>query len=205
MGGMRLRSLAAAVPLAALVALAVPSPTEAAGAKQIPLKCSKGPSGQHYDVSPQVPAQVAEGATFSARFDGVDSGTISQTGLNHVKDMTYVFGIPDGTRYVEGSARVVPGTGSANVREGAKVSASGGAVFLTLGAHVDNGQSYTPPSLELKLVATGKAGDAISFPFRQYQVTANAVIIGDLRATCDPVPKPYVVATTKVVAADAAK
>lgn len=186
---------------AAVAAMAWSTEPSAGGAVKVPITCSKGPSGQSYDVSVKLPAEVAEGSQFVVRVDGVDSGKISQMGLNYVTDMTYEFQIPSNTAYVAGTAHVIAGTGSANVREGARISVNGSVVQMVLPAHVENGASYTPPSFELKLQAAAPAGSTIAWPFRQYRVTANAMIVGDVKAVCDPSPKPYTVASTKVVPA----
>ena len=174
---------------------------DAASAVKVPISCNKGPSGQSYQASLQLPAQVTEGGTFALRVDGVDSGKISQVGLNYVTQMTYEYAVPQGTTVVDGSARIVPDTGTANVRSSARVSANGGVIQMVLPAHVDNGESYTPPSFEVKLTATAPAGATITVPFRQYRVTANAFLVGDVKAVCDPSPKPFTVGSTRVVAA----
>ena len=63
---------------------------------------------------------------------------------------------------------------------------------------VDNGSSYTPPSFEFELQATGAVGSKIAFQFSQYRVTAKAMIIGDVDTTCTPKPQPYTLATATV-------
>ena len=47
---------------------------------------------------------------------------ISHFGLHYIHNMTADYAIPTGTTYVEGSARIVPGTGTANARPGASVT-----------------------------------------------------------------------------------
>jgi hypothetical protein len=168
------------------------------GRLSVPLVCTKGPSDQHYDISPVIPASVAPGATFTMRIDGVSSGTISQTGLHYIHDMTYEYLLPEGASYVDGSARIVPGTGTANVQKGARVAQSGGKVTLTLPGRVEEGTAYTPPSFEVDLKAPAAGGASLALRFAQYRVTANAIVIGDVGATCDPKPKPFVVGTTAV-------
>lgn len=170
----------------------------AAKAVNVPLTCSRGPSGQHHDMLIAVPQSVPEGSTFSVRIDGTDSGPISHTGLNYIHDMETELLVPSGTTYVEGSARIVPGTGSENVRADARVVRRGNTITHVLPGHVENGSSYTPPSFEFQLKVTASAGTKIVQKFSQYRVKANAFIIGDVHTTCDPTPKPYGVASTTV-------
>ena len=167
----------------------------------IPLACSKGPSGQHYDTAVTAPKSVTEGSTFTVRVDGSDSGKISHMGLNYIHDMAVEMLIPSDTTYVEGSARVIPDTGSANVRPGARVTRQGRVITLLLPAHVQDGSSYAPPSFEYQLRVSAAAGANVVQKFSQYRVTANAFLIGDVLTTCDPTPKPYSVATTLIAAA----
>ncbi len=174
---------------------------EAATAVRIPMVCSKGPSGQHCDLSITVPKTVQEGSTFSVRIDATDSGKISHTGLNYIHDMSTELLVPQGTAYVQGSARIIPDTGSQNVRAGARVSHQGATIRQVLPARVENGSSYTSPSFEFQLKVTAAAGTNIVQRFSQYRVTANAFIIGDVHTVCDPTPKPYGFATTSITPA----
>lgn len=183
---------------AGLVAAVVPAWS---GPTVIPLTCTTGPSGQHYDVSVSVPASAPAGSTYWVRANGVSSGRISQTGLNHIHDMTYEYRLPESATYVDGSAQIVPDTGSANVRAGARISQKGGVLTMVLPGHVEDGTDYTPPSFKLQLKATGVPGSSAGLRFVQYRVTANAVVIGDLNSTCDPTPKPFIVGTTAITAA----
>jgi hypothetical protein len=168
---------------------------------KIPLNCSKGPSDQAHKVVVTVPARVATGSTYTVRVDGVNSGKISHMGLNYIFDMSSEWLVPSGTRYVEGSARIVPNTGSPGVRPKARITHRGGVIQLLLPAHVENGSNYTPPSFEFSLKVTAAAGANIAQAFRRYRVTANAFLVGDVNTTCDPKPKPFRVATTAVDAA----
>jgi len=172
----------------------------AATAVKAPLECTRGPSGQTYRATMTMPAEVTQGSTFTVRVDGASSGTISHTGLNYIHDMTTEFLVPQGTTYVAGSLRVVPGTGSSNVSSTARVSKVGNILRLTLPAHVENDSSYTPPSIELKLQATGAAGSKIAFQLWQIRVSANAIFVGDVDTTCNPKPQAYTLATTTVTA-----
>jgi hypothetical protein len=164
----------------------------------IPLKCSRGPDGQVHNVIVTVPAGAPPGSRYTVRIDGVDSGKISHVGLHYIFDMQSQWPIPAGTEYIEGSARVVPDTGSPGVRKGARVVYGSGMVTLVLPAHVDNGSSYTPPSFEFGLTVTASAGATITQSFYRYRVMANAFLVGDVDTSCDPTPKPFAVARTMV-------
>jgi hypothetical protein len=173
---------------------------DAATAVRVPLTCNRGPSGQHAELLVTVPASIEEGATLTARFDGKNSGPISHTGLNYIHDMTTELLVPTGATYVEGSAHIIPNTGTQNVRAGAKVTRAGNTITLVLPAHVEDGSNYTPPSFEFQVKVTAAAGAKIPQRFSQYRVTANAIIVGDVHTVCDPTPKPYTVGTTTVTA-----
>jgi len=174
---------------------------EAGTSVTVPLSCNKGPDGQVCKVNVTIPASVEESGTVTVRIDGNNSGKISHTGLNYIYNMTTELRIPDNASYVAGSGRIIPDTGSANVRPGARVTQSGRTIAMVLPAHVEDGQSYTPPSFEFQLKATGAAGSRIVQKFQQYRVTANAIIIGDVHTVCDPKPKPYTIGTTNITAA----
>jgi hypothetical protein len=168
----------------------------------IPLNCSHGPSGQQQNVTIAAPAGAVEGVTYKVRVDGANSGKISHTGLNYIFDMSYEWLVPAGTRYVDGSARVVPNTGTENVRPGARVTHVSGVITMVLPAHVDDGANYTPPAFEFELVVTAPAGSTITQTFSRYGVTANAFLVGNVKTICEPVPKPFPVAATRVEPAD---
>jgi hypothetical protein len=188
---------AVAVFALALLALLVASNADA-GRVVIPLVCSRGRSGRSYEVSLTAPATVAPGAVFTVRVDGANSGRISHPALNYVHDMTYEYLVPSGSGYVDGSARIIDGTGTANVRAGAHVSHAGGIILLALPARVEDGSSYTPPSFEFQLRATAAAGANIAHAFAGYHITANAILVGELQASCEPTPKPFPVGVTHV-------
>jgi hypothetical protein len=180
------------------LSLGLPRDGEAASNISIPLNCSKGPSDQRQKIVVTIPASAAEGSNYKVRIDGVNSGKVSHTGLNHIFDMWYEWPVPRGTQYVEGSARIIANTGTENVRRGARIVHQGGVLNLVLPAHVDNGSNYTPPSFEFALKVTAPGGATVTQTFRRYRVTANAFLIGDVHTTCDPKPKPFPVATTKI-------
>ncbi len=184
-------------------ALTVSAPLAAGTTVRIPLTCTRGPSGQEHVVGVSAPVSVAAGATYTVRIDGVPSGKISHTGLNYIFDMSSDYALPSGTTYVPGSAHIVPRTGTPNVAGSARVGYEGGMVRIVMPGHVESGSSYTPPSIEFQLKATAAAGATLGLAFSQYRVKANAFLVGDVNTTCDPRPKPYVIANTKVTAPDA--
>ncbi|HEY3595071.1 MAG TPA: hypothetical protein VGL13_14400 [Polyangiaceae bacterium] len=193
----------AAIAVIALVATGMfAGSTARAGRVVIPLLCSRGKGEHNYEVSLTAPAQVAPGAVFTVRVDGASSGTISHPALRYVHDMTYEYVVPSGTSYVEGSARLIGGTGSPNVRAGARVYHGDDVITLFLPARVEDGSSYTPPTFEFQLRALASPGTDIAHSFAAYRITANAIVVGDLKASCDPTPKPYPVAITRVQSTD---
>jgi hypothetical protein len=187
-----------------LVSLVLVAPligsSAAAGRVVIPLVCSRGPSGQRFEVSVSAPATVAPGAVFSVRIDGMSSGKISHMGLNYVHDIAYEYPIPSVAAYADGSAHLIAETGTANVRGGARVSYSNDTLTLVLPGRVEDGSSYTPPSFEFQLHAPALPGAVIAHSFSSYRITANAFLVGDLKTNCDPTPKPYPVGVTHVQA-----
>jgi hypothetical protein len=188
----------AAIAVAATFLLGFQSPEAMPKRVDIPLACSRGGGGQQHDVAVTVPARVAPGGRYKVRVDGIDTGKISHLGLNYIFDMESEWPIPPGTEYVEGSAHVVPGTGSENVRGGAYVVRHGASIHLVLPAHVDNGVGYTSPSFEFELLAPSAEGASITQRFAAYSVSAHAVLVGVLRTTCEPTPKTFPVAVTQV-------
>jgi hypothetical protein len=71
---------------------------------------------------------------------------------------------------------------------------------MVLPGSVTSGSSYTPPSVSVKLRATGSPGDAAVVGFNRYELKANAVLVGDVAVSCDPKPKPYPIGTTRITA-----
>jgi hypothetical protein len=185
----------------AIVAFAVSvghaPPARAGTLVRVPLDCTKGPSGQTYATTITMPETQAAGTSFTVRIEGVSSGAIAQTGLRYVHDMAMEYLVPRGTRFV--SARFAAGTGSDNVRATAKLWHDAGVVHVLLPAHVENGASYTPPTVELELALEKDAGKIVALEFARYAVKANAIVVGDVDVSCDPKPKPYRIGTTSVV------
>ncbi|HTB75531.1 MAG TPA: hypothetical protein VK762_19910 [Polyangiaceae bacterium] len=195
---MRARMLCPIV--ACLLLFGFQSPADGPRHVTVPLACSRGPSGQSHGVTVTVPACVSPGARYKVRVDGVDTGKIAYTGLRYIFDMRSEWPVPQGTTYVDGSAHIVPGTGSANVRPGAQAVYDGGHIDLVLPARVGSGASYTAPSFEFELDVSSPEGAQITLRLSRYYVTANALLVGDLHTTCEPTPKPFPVAVTRVAA-----
>jgi hypothetical protein len=172
----------------------------AADGMSLPLLCSTGPSGQRFNLDVTIPRSAEAGSVYEIRIDGSSSGKISSFGLNFIHDMTVQYVLPSGSAYVEGSALLVAGTGTPNVRADAHVSVRGGIVTMVLPGSVTSGSSYTPPSVSVKLRATGSPGDAAVVGFNRYELKANAVLVGDVAVSCDPKPKPYPIGTTRITA-----
>lgn len=127
-------------------------------------------------------------------------GEVSHFGLNYIHDQGVDYAEPAGAHYVEGSAHFVPDTGTANVRAGARVWHDGSGLHTLLPGRVPNGNSFVSPTLEFQLDITATPGKAVALELDRYRVTANAFLVGDLRTTCVPTPRPYAVITTLVTA-----
>lgn len=194
------RSTHALSVAAAFAATVWSASLQAGSAVSVPLACDHGDSGQHADLVVTVPATAPEGSTFTVRVDGRSSGKVSHTGLRYIHDMTTQLLLPSGAAYVDGSARIIPDTGTPNVRPGASVRRQGDSIVLSLPGEVEDGSSFTPPSFEFQVKVTAAAGAKVLQRFAQYKVTAKAILIGDVLTTCEPRPKPYTIGSTTVTA-----
>jgi hypothetical protein len=172
----------------------------ASTAVKAPMTCSRGPN-IFFIAAVAVPRTAEQGSIYTIRIDGVPSGKIEHFGLHHIHDMVSDYAIPPGAKYVPGSARVIPDTGTPNVSGGARVSYEAGVIRSVLTDTIPAGGSYTPPAIEFQLEAAAPAGASLTLQLLGYRVTANAVILGDVLATCEPVPKQYALGTTIVTAA----
>ena len=195
--GVLVAVIASGVATAALAA----APPAMSTAVVAPMVCSKGPGGKTFSVAVLLPPTVAQASTYDVRLDGVPTGKISGFGLNYTHDISVDYLVPAGATFVEGSARIVPGTGTPNVSEGARVWHEGGLIRMVMPGRVDSGTGYTSPSIAFQLTAKAPPGTSIPIAFSQYRVTANAIVVGDVNATCEPTPKPYTLGTTLVTAA----
>jgi hypothetical protein len=191
------RARAAALALLGAAFVLAP-PADAAGKKhQVPLTCSKG-GDQVHSIDVAAPDRAAQGSKYTVRVDGYPSGKIEHAGLNYIHDMEVEYVVPAGTKYVEGSGKIVPNTGTPNVAATARVTHDKGIVHFVLPAKIEAGQSYTPPSFEFQLEITAAPGNELPLKMLRYSVVANAVVVGDTKAVCDPKPSPYPLVTTTV-------
>lgn len=191
---MALLRLAFAAALVTTVTSAAPAPRPV----RAPLVCSRGPSAQWFTGVVTMPSSQPEGSIFAVRIDGVSSGKISHAGLNYIHDMATDYLVPAGTSYVKGSARLVPGTGTPNVRGRARAWGDAAGIHVLLPNRVENGSGYTPPSVEFQVEIGAPAGTRLALKLRRYQVTANVFLVGDLHTTCAPNPSPYTIGVTRV-------
>jgi hypothetical protein len=182
-----------------VVTLAAAAPF-ASVAYTMPIVCNQGPREQRFNVAVTLPDSVESGGVYAIRIDGYDSGKISHFGLNYLHGMTVEYVLPSGTSYVEGSARLVPGTGTANVLEGARVWQRNRVLTMLLPGHVENGSSYTPPSIIAQVRAVGATGSSAVLGFNHFGLQANAFLVGDVSVSCDPTPRPYPIGTTRIAA-----
>jgi len=162
--------------------------------------CSRGADETAFTASVTMPEAMPSGATFTVRIDSHPSGEISHFGLNYIHDMTTQYLLPRGIHFVEGSARVVPDTGTANVRTGARAWHEAARIYMTMPAHIANGASYTPPSLEFSAQIDAPTGSHVAVEFARYEVIANALVVGDVRTECEPTAKPCRLAMLRVEA-----
>ena len=129
---------------------------------RVPMNCTRGPEDVVFRAIANFPESPPSGSTFTVRIDSESSGLISHVGLNYIYGMTTVYIVPPGLRYVEGSARVIPGTGSVNARPGAHARHQAGRIYLVLPARIENGSSFTPPSLAFDLRAEAAPGTRVA-------------------------------------------
>ncbi len=169
-------------------------------AVSVPMTCSEGDANQTFWALLTIPPTATVGSKFTVTIAGVNSGLISHTGLNYIYNMETDFPVPAGTKFVAGSAKILPDTGTKNVRDGATAWMAGGVVHTRLPGHVENDTTFTAPTLEFQLEVTGKVGDKAPVTFSQYRVTANAFVVGDVKSVCDPKTKPHTMGNVTVAA-----
>jgi len=187
---------AMALSFVALVAAAGPATAE----RVTPLLiCSRGPSGQRFNAVVTLPSSAEPGAIYTVRIDGVSSGKISHFGLNYLHDMTVDYVVP-AAAYVDGSARIIAGTGTPNVLAGPHLSYRAGVLTMVLPGKVQEGSAYTPPSISVQLRAVGSPGSREAVSFSRFSLTANAFLVGEVPVSCEPAVKPYPIGTTLIMA-----
>jgi hypothetical protein len=172
--------------------------TEPATAVRAPMVCSRGPDVQFFEVRLTLPATAPAGSTYTVRIDSVPAAKVSGTGLNYLHDMLTDYYLPQGATYVTGSAHVVSDTGTENVRNGARVWHDNGFVRLHLPGHVDNGSTFTPPSLEFQVKVSAPAGTSLPIQFVRHRLSANVFLLGNLDVVCSPRSGALTIGTTLV-------
>ena len=192
---------AAAAGSAATLATTATATSAGPVAVKVAMECSHDPSARSYAAMVTMPYSGETGTTFRVRIDGLPTGPIAHTGLNYIHEMNTDFRIPAGTTYVADSLRIVPETGTPNARAGARAWPDAAGIHINLPAHIDNGHGYTPPSLEFDLRIDAPAGTVLALQFLHYEVLANVILLGDMRSSCEPRPKPYTIGQTMVAAA----
>lgn len=153
------------------------------------------------DAVLHLPKEAPTGSTITVRIDSFPSGKISHFGLHYIYDMATDYPLPRGTSFVPGSARVVPGTGTENVRASARIWHDAAGIHTLLPTRIDNGKSYTPPSFEFQLRIDALAGDSVAVEFSRYEVMANAFLVGNVKTTCTPGARPYAMSRVLVTEA----
>jgi len=164
----------------------------------VPLVCSGGPNFTYRAVV-SMPTSAASGSTITVRIDSGFSEKLSHGGLNFMHHVVTDYVIPQGASYVDGSARVVAGTGTSNARVGARAWHDARGIHMALPARIDNGTEYSPPTLEFSLRVDGPPGTRLPLRFGHYEVTANVFLLGDLHMACDATPKVATMGELEVV------
>lgn len=166
-----------------------------------PMVCSRGPGGQHFDATITMPRTAAAGSTITVRIDGVPAPPTSHLGLFHLYNFLTDFRVSEGGRLVEGSVRLVPDSGSPNMRPGARASREGAStVRLTVPAQIPNGHGFNPPSVEFSVALDGAPGAEVRVLFVRHQLGARVFLLGDIVTTCDPRPGPAVLGSVRITA-----
>jgi hypothetical protein len=167
-------------------------------ALKAPMVCSRGPDEQYFETRVTIPKAAPAGSVYTVRIEAATSPKISGIGLNYLHDMVTDYFLPQGTSIVPGSPHLVEGSGSENVRGGARVWFERGYVRLQLVGHVENGSTFTPPGLEFQLRVSAAPGASLPLRWVRHKVTANVFLIGDLDISCSPKSGALTLGTTVV-------
>lgn len=170
----------------------------------LPIRCSRGPSGQNFRAQVTAPEARPQGTRYKVRIDSFPSGKISHFGRKYVFDMSTQYTLSPGALLVAGSLKIVPNTGSANVRADARAWHDANGIHLLLPTRIPNGGSYTPPSLEFEIWMNARPGTDALVEFSGCSITANAFLVGNKHTTCAPETSSPVVARTRSLAAPSA-
>ena len=85
-----------------------------------PTAGSRGSEARAFSARVTLPAAQSAGSPFTVRIDSNSSGTISHFGRYHLYGVRTDYTLSSDVRVVSNSVRIVPGTGTANVRVGAR-------------------------------------------------------------------------------------
>lgn len=134
------------------------------------LNCGIG-GNQTATLNASAPATVEQGKTFTVTLASNGPATASGASLSN---LTNSYQAPAGTTVVPGSAKLLPGTGSSNMGT-VTATISGNVIQARATGPIPNGATFTAPTLEFQLTATGAAGSVLNVRFRQnaaYTLTA---------------------------------
>ncbi|MCB1039140.1 MAG: hypothetical protein KDA94_06370, partial [Acidimicrobiales bacterium] len=168
-------ALSAAVAGLAIVATQGGS-ASAANVSQV-VDCGIGGS-QTMALTTTAPATATLGSNFHVKIAPSSGGTASGA---EIKNMVTSFQIPSGATYVTGSAALSGGSGTLGATS---VSVSGGVIQVKVPGPVANGASFTNPTLDFDLTASGTVGQTLKMTFKQtgaYTLTA----AGSISVSCN--------------------
>jgi hypothetical protein len=139
---------------------------------KIPMTCDDPGGLQPTDLPAVVsaPTQVGASRTMTFRL-AVGAGSVPA--LTSATNLVYTLGTPiNGTAQ---SATLVAGTGTANARASAAVTVTGGKAVLTIAGPIAGGTTaatpYTPPAIDVTIVAGGTPGTAVRTELAGTRVT----------------------------------
>jgi hypothetical protein len=86
------------------------------------------------------------------------------------------------------------------VQVGTRLSYRSGVLTMALPGKVREGTDYTPPSISVQLRAVGSPGSRAAVSLRQFRLTANAFLVGEVAVSCEPAVKPSPIGVTLITA-----
>lgn len=170
---------------------------------KLKLHCSHG-EDQLLVAKVTMPTSHHANKPFVVRIESMPSGKITHMGLHYIFNMATDYVLPPDLKYVAGSAKFVPGTGSANVRADAKIWHDHAGIHTMLPTRIEAGDGYTPPTVEFKVRIHGMPENPLGVELAHYSVSANVSVVGDMDTHCEPIQKPGVLATVTAEADDKA-
>lgn len=164
------------------------------------MACNNGPSTQTFDAVVTMVRSAAAGTTLTVRVDGTPAPPESHVGLYFLYNFVTEFRLT-GARLVEGSLRVLPDTGTANMRPGTRVTAeAGGVLRLVNPAQIPNGAAFNTPSFEFSMVLDGAPGTEARLLFQRYSLDARVFLLGNINTHCTPRANPSVLGAVRITA-----